>query len=239
MNLKNVNKSLNDKGVCIIKEEGFRSIASKAQEEYIASMKANTLIPQKQQFHYTDLFKKPHRKLAIGSTNGLGHPIGQFLQTTYFSKDDVQYPNLGAMFSYLIKLRNNILGVDEDFGNDPERDRFWNACRIHHYPVGGGFMTEHVDSYFPDLLAKSGHPFLQVICCLSQRGEGFKTGGGYVINREGEKVSFEDNSSKGNIVCFDGSILHGVEDVDNDEIVDFNSSLGRIASFVGLYKKPD
>jgi len=27
------------------------------------------------------------------------------------------------------------MAVDPDYGNDRERDGFWNACRVHHYPA--------------------------------------------------------------------------------------------------------
>jgi len=39
----------------------------------------------------------------------------------------------------------------------------------------------------------------------------------------------------GSIVVFDGKIYHGVEDIDSGEIVDFNSSDGRVAMFANVY----
>lgn len=236
LDIQGMEALLAKEGSCIIDDWELKSQVKLARDEYYQSMKVCKLAPQKQKFHYTDLNTKPHRKLAIGSTNGIGDPYAQFLQTTYFSKDDPQYSKLGSIFGYLISLRNRILGIAEDFGNDPKRDGFWNACRVHHYPSGGGFMVGHRDTHFPALLEKAGTPFLQVLVLLSERGEDFHTGGGYVVNRAGEKKYYEDTNSLGNIVCFDGSIIHGVDDVDNDQIIDFNSTKGRLAGFVGLYK---
>jgi len=118
----------------------------------------------------------------------------------------------------------------------PDRDGFWNACRIHHYPRGGSFMASHRDTYFPLALEKAGHPFLQVMMVLSERERDFFTGGGYIIDRHGKKTFFEDQGSFGKVVSFDGNIVHGVEDVDGDQIIDFTLSSGRIAAFVNLYK---
>ncbi len=236
VNIQTIKDDLAHHGCGVIDTWGGAIFAEAALEEYFKSMTLCSLAPQKQQFHYKDLANKPHRKLALGSTNGIGDPYAQFLQTTYFSKDDTNYPNLGKLFGELIKLRNQILDINEDFGNNPERDGFWNACRIHHYPSGGGFMVAHRDTHFPVLLEKSGNPFLQILVLLSSRGKDFSRGGGFVVNRQGEKILYEDSNSFSKIAYFDGSIIHGVDDVDNDQVLDFNSTKGRIAAFVGLYK---
>ncbi len=239
VDIATVNSKLETDGCGVIDDWEMKPLALLAREEYYQSMQECQLAPQKQQFHYSDLEKKPHRKLAIGSTNGIGDPYAQFLQTTYFSMNDPKYPNLGKVFAGLIKLRNEILGISSDFGNNPKRDGFWNACRIHHYPSGGGFMIGHRDTHFPSLLEKSGHPFLQILVLLTSRGQEFTRGGGFVVNRKGEKVLYEDETSVGKVAYFDGSIVHGVDDVDNDKVVDFQSKAGRIAGFVGLYKVLD
>ncbi len=239
VDIEQIKINLRQDGCGVIGDWQMQSLAKLAREEYFHSMQECSLAPQKQQFHYSDLEKKPHRKLAIGSTNGIGDPYAQFLQTTYFSMNDPKYPNLGKIFAELIKLRNEIVGIDLDFGNNPKRDGFWNACRIHHYPSGGGFMIGHRDTHFPSLLAESGFPFLQILVMLCNRGEDFNKGGGFVVNRSGEKILYEDQNSLGKIAYFDGSIVHGVDDVDNDKVVDFQSRSGRLAAFVGLYKVLD
>jgi hypothetical protein len=232
-----IKRELTANGYGIISDGILKSYCKEAKDEYIRSMQACETSPPKKKFHYSDLKVKPHRKFAIGSTNGIGENYAQLLQTTYFSKTDPNYPNLGIVFSYLISLRNRILGINEDYGNSPERDGFWNACRIHHYPRGGGFMVGHRDTHFPKLLEKSGHPFLQIMVLLSKRGTDFNNGGGFIIDRHGNKKYYEkDESSFGEIVYFDGSIIHGVEDIDGDQILDFSKTSGRAAGFVGLYE---
>ncbi len=235
--LEAIQENLTVNGYGIISDENLRSCCKQAINEYYQSMQDCQTSPPKQRFHYKDLDTSPHRKYAIGSTNGIGENYAQLLQTTYFSRLDPKYPNLGRMFSQLIQLRNTILGIEDDFGNNPERDGFWNASRIHHYPRGGGFMVGHRDTHFPKLLEKSGHPFLQIMVLLSRRGIDFHTGGGFIIDRHGNKKYYEkDESCLGNVVYFDGSIVHGVEDIDGDQILDFTKTSGRIAAFVGLYQ---
>lgn len=231
-----IQQSLVRDGLCIIRQSIVKDIASEARGEYYRSMSSCAVAPQNAQFHYRDLNTKPYRKYAVGSKNGNGDPYAQFLQTTYFSKEDGNYPRLGEVFGYLIRLRNQICGSPLEFGNNPDVDGFWNACRVHHYPSGGGFMAAHCDTHFPVLLENSGHRFLQVVAVLSERGRDFETGGGYVVNRQGETIFYEEGDSLGNIICFDGSIMHGVEDVDRHKLIDFNAKSGRLAAFCGLYK---
>jgi hypothetical protein len=212
------------------------NLCGEARREYLVQRRQGEVHPPDQGFSRSDLKTGPWRKLAIGSTNGLGEPYAQLLQTTYFLEDDRAFPALSELFATLLKLRNMILDIDVGFGSHPERDKFWNACRIHHYPVGGGFMTEHRDTYFPSALAKSKLPFLQVMALLSTKGADFEEGGGFVRNHQGERVCFEDKSGIGTVVMFDGGVHHGVLDVNRSELLDLESNRGRIAAFVNVYE---
>jgi hypothetical protein len=58
---------------------------------------------------------------------------------------------------------------------------------------------------------------------------------GYVENSSGKRVYFENEKNSGSLILFDGATIHGVEDVDLDQVLDFNSNMGRIALFVNLY----
>jgi hypothetical protein len=65
----------------------------------------------------------------------------------------------------MIVVRNKSMRVNASFGEQPERDRFWNACRVHHYPRGGGFMVAHKDTHFPAAIGSQiGKPLYQVWC---------------------------------------------------------------------------
>ena len=207
-----------------------------ATREYELCMRSEPLYAQGKKFKPTDLVLAPWRKQSIGSHSGNGEPYSQILQTTYFHQDDARYPTLSEIFSDMILLRNALTGMRLDYGNNLDKDKFWNACRMHHYPKGGGHMGPHRDTLFPELLNNFKIPFIQIMLTLTSRGVDFQTGGSYLVNRYGQKIFFETNNNAGTLVLFDGATIHGVDDVDPTELLDFTSLKGRKALFVNLYK---
>lgn len=174
--------------------------------------------------------------MAIGSRNGIGESYAQNLQTTYFDSDDKNYPAISSLFKIMLSVRNQLMKLTENFGQKPQDDRFWNACRIHHYPRGGGFMVMHKDSHFPQVVASQmGKPYYQIQVLLSRKTVDFMNGGGFVISGRGEKVDLETEGGLGAMVIFDGRTDHGVDDIDTDEVIDFSKPDGRLAAFVNLY----
>jgi hypothetical protein len=175
--------------------------------------------------------------LTIGSSNGLGDPCAQLLQSTYFDIEDGNYPHLSALFRLITAIRNRLMRVDPSFGAAPERDGFWNACRVHHYPRGGGFMAKHKDTSLPRILsAKLAKPYYQVGILLSRKNIDFFNGGGFVITNREEKIDLEVQSGFASIVIFDGRFNHGVDDIDLDQVLDFSRPDGRLAAFANLYR---
>lgn len=171
--------------------------------------------------------------MVIGSQNGVGEAYAQLLQAVYFDPLTAPYPALGELFTFMNVLRNQLMKVAPDFGDRPERDKFWNACRVHHYPRGGGFMTKHRDTYFP--LKLGDLPFYQVMVPLSVKGRDFVDGGGVLVTKQGEKLNTDEVAGLGSVVIFDGRIQHAVEDVDPQEVMNFQDELGRLAAFSNLY----
>jgi hypothetical protein len=230
-----IKQGLASAGFSRIKSDQTVAVITKARKEYSATFAALPLHPQAERFSPAQLDEAPWRKVAIGATNGLGDPYAQFLQTTYFSEHSRRHPNLSDLFRTLISLRNALTGMPDDFGADGKRDGFWNACRIHHYPNGGGFMSRHQDTYFPSVMKSRDIPFVQVMACLSARGADFEVGGGVLCDRAGNTISLDDEESFGSVVAFDGAVVHGVDTVDAHLVPDFGSPRGRIVAFVNLY----
>jgi hypothetical protein len=222
--------------VCLQTSESI-GLALNAKQEYLALISDLAIHATSEQFSRDQLLERPWRKMAIGSMNGLGESYAQFLMTTYFSESNVRTPNITAYFNFLIGLRNRILDMSDDFGRWDSDEKYWNASRIHHYPQGGGFMVEHHDTHFPRVLGQSQIPFLQVMGLMSARGLDFQSGGGFITQTDGTRLFFEDENSVGKIVMFDGSIRHGVADVDADKVFDIQGTQGRYAAFVNVYEK--
>ena len=211
------------------------AVLEAARKEYEVCLTTATLHPPSEKFDYERLSREPWRKLAIGAKNGLGDPIAQNLQSTYFNSNDKNYPALGSLFKSMIAVRNTLMRVDMDFGENPKRDGFWNACRVHHYPRGGGFMSVHRDAYFPNKLADKDKPFYQMLVLLSRKNVDFFTGGGVLVSFKDEKIDVETEGGFGSMILYDGRTKHGVEDVDLDQLIDFSRSDGRIAALINLY----
>jgi hypothetical protein len=234
-----IDKELNSNGYLIIHDAQIEQLSVKARAEYDRCLQASKLHATREKFHYSVLAKQPWRKLAIGGSNGLGYQYAQNLQSIYFDANDENYPALGALFGLMVRVRNKLMGVGPDFGSNPERDRFWDACRVHHYPRGGGFMATHQDTHFPQIIdAQIGKPFYQVCVLLSRKNVDFFSGGGVVFDGNKEKVDLEAKGGFGSLVLFDGRTHHGVEDVDLDQVIDFDRPDGRLAAFVNLYSTP-
>lgn len=128
----------------------------------------------------------------------------------------------------MIELRNILTGNTPDYGDHPEVEGFWNACRIHHYPRGGGFMVMHKDTHFPKLLGDS--KFLQVLFLMSERGVDFTSGGGAIRDLQGQMIDIEEIGGLGSIIFYDGRIWHGVLDADPLGEFSFDEPTGRLAA---------
>jgi hypothetical protein len=238
MKLINIEAALSDvrtQGYSIIPEFLSRQELEEARSEYFNSINECPPHPQGEKFRPIDLENRPWRKHAIGSKSGSGEPYSQLLQTTYFAQQNQDYPMLSKVFTEMIKIRNSMTEMRLDYGSDLVNDDFWNACRVHHYPRGGGHMASHKDTLFPRLLSNFEFPFIQIMTTLTNRNSDFKDGGGYIVNKEGKTIFFENEVNAGALVLFDGETVHGVEDVDPNQLLDMDSNLGRIALFVNLY----
>ena len=235
--LENIDRELEQNGYLIRRTPELSRLAVEARSDYLRFLSQSKLNPTRTSFDFRTLTLKPWRKLAIGSRIGLGDPYAQNLQSSYFSANDASFPNLGRLFKVMLSVRDRLMRITKpNFGEDAETDRFWNACRIHHYPRGGGFMATHRDTHFPHLIKEQlDKPFYQVSVLLSRKGEDFVSGGGIVQNRQGNTIDLEKAGGFGTMVIFDGRTPHGVDDVDLDQVIDFASPSGRLAAFVNLY----
>lgn len=238
LDLDAVDAALDRHGYLIVRNDELTALCAQARADYVRFFEQSKPKPPRESFDFRHLAREPWRKYAIGSHIGLGDPYAQNLQSSYFDYRDRNYPQLGELFAQLLAIRNHLMRLPKaNFGEEAEQDRFWNACRIHHYPRGGGFMAKHCDTYFPTIIKEQmGKPFYQVSALLSRKGEHFATGGGFVVDRQGKKIDLETEAGFGTMVIFDGKTPHGVDDVDPDQIINFDRSDGRLAAFVNLYE---
>jgi hypothetical protein len=235
--IENIDRELERHGYYFLRTSELSRLAMDARSDYLRFFAQSKINPTRKSFDFRMLASQPWRKLAIGSRIGLGDPYAQNLQSSYFSASDSAFPSLGRLFKIMLSVRDRLMRITKpNFGDDADTDRFWNACRIHHYPRGGGFMARHRDTHFPHLIKEQlDKPFYQVAVMLSRKGEDFVSGGGFVEDRQGNKIDLEEAAGFGTMVIFDGRTPHGVDDVDLDQVIDFASPSGRLAAFVNLY----
>ncbi len=234
IDIAQIEREVSATGLSIVRPSAaFAHLCEASRADYLAAFRRAPVQPPKKPFSRADLAGAPWRKFTIGSKNGVGESYAQLLQTIYFDPSRPEHTSLNRLFETMIALRNQLMHVAADFGADPARDGFWNACRVHHYPRGGGFMMNHCDTYFPVKLGDL--PFYQVMAPLSVKGRDFSDGGGIVVTRQGERLNTDEIAGLGSLVVFDGRIMHGVDDVDPLEIMRFDDEGGRLAAFANLY----
>jgi hypothetical protein len=118
----------------------------------------------------------------------------------------------------VFELKNLLSGNDsEQFLRAPESDRIVPRISFQFYPRGGGGLRMHSDPV-------SAYQLTVPTLTMSQKGEDFTHGGAYVV-RDGEKICTDDFTRPGDIVFFNASLSHGVDEIDPDverRWLDFN-----------------
>ena len=176
------------------------------------------------------------QKLLVGGVAKKYNNFPRFFRTIYNPLWAEDKFGLKKCFKQTARLRNLLLNKPLGFALEKiEDDGLWTASRIHQYPTGGGFFTEHRDTTIMDIAREKKIGFYQLILVLSVKGVDFETGGAF-IESHGERVSLEDYLELGDIAIYDGTTIHGVEEIDSYKNLVLNAISGRTVGFVSLYK---
>jgi hypothetical protein len=171
-------------------------------------------------------------KWSIGGHSATQNGIARFMLMLYnpLFKSDIF--GLHAEFNGIIAVRDLLAGRQLLTDRVLAPTRF-NGCRIQIYPAGGGFMGQHTDKRGVENL-NSDEAFIQVSLLLSERGTDFAHGGGFVT-RKSERIISEEDSLTGDMIVYDGSTSHGVQDVDPTVSFDANNLRGRAIALATIY----
>lgn len=181
------------------------------------------------------------QKVLIGGKTQSDDYLARFFRVFYNPIWDKNIYDMRDNFKTLIKVRNILMGVRENFAMSQveEISGLWSACRLHQYPVGGAFMSMHRDYIVDGHMKERNLSFYQLMLNFTKRGDDFESGGAYVYNN-GEKIDLEAIAEKGDVIVYSGASLHGVEDIDPHKTVNLNTINGRIVAFATLYHdKPE
>jgi hypothetical protein len=139
-------------------------------------------------------------------------------------------------FRRMVLLRNRLTGLHDDFAADKDEQGLWSACRIQHYPTGGGFLIPHTDEAAHGAVRRAGiEKSVNLILLMTKKGVDFHDGGGFV-ELNGRKVYYEDDYEVGDLVIYDETNVHGVDDVDPLAPLDMSSPGGRYTALCTLMK---
>lgn len=181
--------------------------------------------------------RRNFQKLSIGRARHGGVDRPRFMRCFYLPMWDEDVFGTREIFRKVAQVRNLLSGHDLDHAIDDPDQIAWTASRIHHFPAGGGFMVDHRDTVLPALYAENGlGSFYQPLVLLTQKGVDFERGGGFAMVGD-ERISYEDYSEQGDIVIYDTSTVHGVDDVDPQLPFRQDSLAGRMSGLVTLFKK--
>ena len=176
------------------------------------------------------------QKLTLGGASLRYNNYARFFRTFYNPTwaDDIY--GMRSVFKDLIRLRNKIYDIDQDFAISKIEDNgLWSATRIHQYPSGGGFFCVHRDTTLLDVAKEKKSNFYQIILNLNQKGVDYNSGGAFVDNDQ-YRFMVEDQCEIGDVLVYDGRTLHGVEEVDPNSVINMNNINGRLVAMASLYK---
>ena len=122
-------------------------------------------------------------------------------------------------FKRLIKLRNILTGLPEDYALEDEVDGRISVPSVQQYPRGGGYMQEHCD---PDVGQK-----VIVNLTLSKFSEDFQVGGTFFRDKQGEKIYVDPLVNPGDALVFPPKIEHGVDPIDPNAELNWSDDDGR------------
>jgi len=183
----------------------------------------------------TEAVRTNFQKLQVGGVTAI-NTCARFLRMLYnpiFAEDIY---GMRAHFVRLARFRNRLYGIPEDFAIHGTDDGLWTASRVHQYPTGGGFMAAHADITTAAVAVEAGFDFyLQVALLMSRKGEDFQAGGAF-IEYDGQTLQYEDACDVGDVIVYDGRIVHGVADIDPLQPLDMDTFSGRTVAFVTLFK---
>jgi hypothetical protein len=142
---------------------------------------------------------------------------------------------LHDVFSRMIVVRNTLLDKPTPYASTEKEDGLWTASRLQHYPVGGGFMSAHVDELVVNAVSTAELEHVQLLLIITQKGVDYQRGGGFTI-KDGQFIDVEQFCELGDVVVYDSRMPHGVDTIDPQVRLDIESADGRVVAFVTLYK---
>lgn len=138
--------------------------------------------------------------------------------------------NLYKFFYEMYSLNQILSGYDVDeFLTKTPKDGAVARFQVVQYPQGGGYIQVH--DHTPTINFKA-----ITVSILSDYGEDYKSGGIYFLDAYGSKFYVDRRLKVGDVVVSYGRQVHGVDPVDPEVKLDWNSERGRWVCLFGNVK---
>ena len=118
------------------------------------------------------------------------------------------------------KYRNKIQNIHINSGLFFNEQNYGVYISTSLYPDKIGMLEKHSDSH-----NANSNIILHFMLPLTFKGVDYDSGGLYIIDKQGDHIDIDIQTSKGDLIFFDGSCKHGVD------IIQSSKSTGRLAVF--------
>jgi hypothetical protein len=136
------------------------------------------------------------------------------------------------VFEELFFLKNVLSGFEKNmFLKNRPSDDFVVRIAFQHYPVGGGYFSEHSDPV-------GAHQLVVPILQLSTKNDDYNEGGLYLVDGTGQQVPIDDVAQTGDLILFNGEVKHGVVPIDPYDRIDWSNKRGRWMCIISTIKTP-
>jgi hypothetical protein len=213
-NIENLAKMISDGQVIIIKEVYDKNILNSVKTEIF-------------DFGQNNPESNPKREAKIVNFHRIdnNHPLMSVKRIAHFfrySYHDQEATSIFKLIHPLNILRNSIAGLNKDYTFYSHNEGFLSQPAALHYPVGGGYMSAHVDPVDPQKV--------EMVLSLSERGVDFQEGGlSIFIDNKWQDV--EKFVSFGDICMFRPDIPHRVNPIDPNIKLNWCNNAGRWTIF--------
>ncbi|QWD00756.1 hypothetical protein G6726_01770 [Polynucleobacter paneuropaeus] len=219
--MKKISAHLNSSTILSdIEVNGFAIASNVISIEYIERQKREWVV----KFNKKNVTKKFVRgDLVLGEENFLSHsdiPGWCMYRNFDFLWNEASDKELIEVHLDLHRFRNLLQGLPENLGVEynPACYGFYISTSL--YEAGKGHLSFHADGH-------SDTPILHYMIPITFKGVDYDEGGLFCINKAGVKCDVDSMVKPGDIIFFDGRIVHGVEKVESYS----NGGIGRIAQF--------
>ncbi len=117
----------------------------------------------------------------------------------------------------LHKIRNMLTDKDENYGLHYSKDGIAMYLQTNFYPSKKGFMFQHVDGYFKEMM-------LNVTFNVTFKNLDFEEGG-IILTKDNEKINLDNLVEPTDALIFDGNLKHQIETINSKK------NIGRIGVF--------